>query len=128
MGLTLAIDFDNTIVEEFYPEIGPLRDNAKEVINLLYNEGHTIIINSCRSGIHEGNMEQFLIEKEINFTWINCNEPDRIKQFGRDCRKISADIYIDDKNLGGIPSWLEVYKQIQVIWNKKKVLDTMKVN
>jgi hypothetical protein len=112
--MILAVDFDNTIVEEIYPDIGPLRDNAREVINTLYNEGHTIIINSCRSGIHEGNMEQFLIENEINFTWINCNEPDRIKHFGRDCRKISADIYIDDKNLGGIPSWLEIYDQIQL--------------
>ena len=65
-NLILSIDFDNTIVEEFYPDIGPLRDNAKEVINSLYNQGHTIIINSCRSGIFEGIMEQFLIENEIN--------------------------------------------------------------
>jgi hypothetical protein len=119
-NLTLSIDFDNTIVEEIYPDIGPLRDNAREVINTLYNEGHTIIINSCRSGIYEAAMEVFLIENEINFSWINCNTPDQIREYGRDCRKISADIYIDDKNLGGIPNWLEIYKQIYVIWNKKK--------
>lgn len=118
--MILAIDFDNTIVEEIYPDIGKLKPNAKEVINQLYEDGHTIIINSCRSGIYEGEMELFLMELEIKYHWINCNEPDRIKHFGRDCRKISADIYIDDKNLGGIPSWLEIYDQIQVIWNKKK--------
>ena len=120
--MILAIDFDNTIVEEFYPDIGPLKDNAKEVINLLYDQEHTIIINSCRSGLYEGIMEQFLIEKEIKYHWINCNEPDRIKQFGRDCRKVSADIYIDDKNLGGIPDWLTIYEMIQQYGRKESAL------
>jgi hypothetical protein len=127
--MIIAIDFDSTIVEEIYPYIGPVKSGAKEVINRLSNEGHTIIINSCRSGLYEGYMEEFLNKEGILYDWINCNTPSQIEKFGRDCRKISADIYVDDKNLGGIPDdWNEIYYLIELEWNKRKVLDTTKEN
>lgn len=111
--MTISIDFDGTIVTHMYPEIGLLLPYAKEIINTLYEEGHTIIINTCRAGKFEGDAEAFLIENEINFHWINCNTPEKITEFKQDCRKISADIYIDDKNLGGIPSWPDIYNIIK---------------
>jgi phenylalanyl-tRNA synthetase beta subunit len=37
-----------------------------------------------------------------------------LEKYKQDCRKISGDIYIDDKNLGGIPDdWNEIYELIQ---------------
>lgn len=110
----LAIDFDGTIVESAYPGIGKLKPGAKRCINMLYDEGYYIIINTCRAGIFEGNVETFLKEVGINYHLINCNKPSSIEYFQRDCRKISADLYIDDKCLMGLPeSWEEIYQKIK---------------
>jgi hypothetical protein len=111
--LVLAIDFDGTIATLSFPEVGILRYGADTVIRKLYNEGHYIIINTCRSGKMEGLAEDFLKEHDIPYHYINSNLPVLILQFKQDCRKISADYYIDDKCLLGLPRWDEIYNIIQ---------------
>ena len=119
--MILSIDFDGTIVENSYPEIGELKLNAKEVITRLYNEGHFILINTCRSGIYEGDCYKFLQENNIPYHYINSNLPSQIELYKQDCRKISADIYIDDKNLMGIPDdWDVIYTLIKIKINANK--------
>lgn len=114
MACRLCIDFDGTIVYSDYPKIGKLKPNAVEVINRLYNGGYKIIINTCRAGIYEGYCYQFLKKHNIQYHYINSNLPEDIEFFKQDCRKISADIYIDDKQLGGIPDdWEKIYKLIK---------------
>lgn len=109
----ISIDWDGTVVENAYPEIGELRKNAKEVINRLFDEGFVILINTCRAGMYEGEVYKFLVKNQIAFNYINCNLPSQIEHFGMDCRKLSADIYIDDKQLGGIPDdWEVIYELI----------------
>lgn len=113
-NLILAIDFDGTIAELAFPEVGEMKPEADVYINKLFDEGHHIIIHTCRSGIHEGTAEKFLKEKGIHYHYINSNMPYMIEQFQQDCRKISADIYIDDKCLMGLPpTWKEIYDIIQ---------------
>lgn len=107
--MILAIDFDNTIVKEEYPSIGPLLENAKQVINQLYDDGHYIIIWTCRSEDAELNAEMFLLDNGINFHKINAHNPHNIHRYGNDTRKISAHMYIDDRNIGGLPTWKEIY-------------------
>ena len=111
--LVLAIDFDGTIAEDKYPLIGNKRKGVSKWINKLYDEGHYIIINTCRAGFFQGDAEAFLKENNIKYHYINCNHPDLISYYGSDCRKISADIYIDDKGLIILPSWKQKYKIIQ---------------
>ena len=114
--MIIAVDFDGTIAEEIWPGPGPIMPEAKRVINGWYDLGHTIIINTCRSGKHEGAAEELLRETGIKFHWINTNDPKLIYQYGMDCRKISADVYIDNRNMGGLPliedtdfvDWLEI--------------------
>lgn len=112
--MVIVIDFDETIVYSSYPKIHGLKPNAREIINKLYNEGHDIIINTCRAGIYEAQVYHFLNRNKIKYHYINSNLPRLIVKFGQDCRKISGDIYIDDKNLGGIPdNWLKIYSIIK---------------
>lgn len=112
--MIFGIDFDGTIVEANYPSIGVLKPNAKKIINQLFDEGHEIIINTCRAGIFEGDAYKFLAENGIQYTFVNSNLPRLIQEFGQDCRKISADLYIDDKQLGGIPDdWDDIYELIK---------------
>jgi hypothetical protein len=110
--LTLAIDFDNTIAVNKYPQIGELMPGAKKFVNKLYEDGHFIVINTCRTGREEKEAAIFLFENRVKFHLINQNNPQLILTFGEDCRKISADIYVDDKNLGGLPPWEEIYERI----------------
>tara|TARA_R110000796_G_scaffold59008_1_gene135905 strand:- start:1024 stop:1386 length:363 start_codon:yes stop_codon:yes gene_type:complete len=117
--LVLAIDFDGTIAELAFPEVGALRKDADKVIRQLYSDGHSIVINTCRSGRHEGMAQDFLEENNIPYHIINSNLPELITLYNADCRKISADIYIDDKCLMGLPSWEDIYILIKNKSNEK---------
>lgn len=100
--MLIAVDFDGTIVENKYPEIGDPIPGAIQTLQAWKARGHTIIINSCRSGVHQAQMEAWLIRNHVAHDYINRNAPERIAQYGCDCRKISADIYIDDRNISQI--------------------------
>lgn len=96
---TIMIDFDNTIVEEKYPGIGKEIPGAIATINELYDMGHCIIISSCRAREHQEEMIQWLRAHGVKFCHVNENCRERIISYRTDCRKISADCYVDDKNL-----------------------------
>lgn len=105
----LAIDFDLTICMSHYPEMGDERLNAGNVIRKLHQDGFGIVINTCREGLALADAIHWLNHHKIPYHYINCNFPHLISKFSADCRKISADVYIDDKCLTGLPSWLEIY-------------------
>jgi len=111
--MVLAIDFDGTICENAFPKIGNLINEADVYIRKLFKDGHEIVINTCRSGKYEGIAQDFLDENDIPYHYINSNLPRLIVKYTQDCRKISADIYIDDKCLMGLPSWKKIYKIIK---------------
>ena len=110
--MIIAIDFDGTITKcpSSYPECDELSPNCTEVIKWLYDEGHILKLNTCRARGQLKKAIEFMKEKDIlkYFSFINENCPKEIEYFGGDCRKISADVYIDDKNLGGFDGWLTV--------------------
>lgn len=97
--MIIAIDFDDTICYNLFPQIGSMIPNADTVINYLFDRGHTIIIDSCRTGESERQMIGWLKYNNIKYSWVNKNCPRRIKRFNSDTRKISCDISIDDKSI-----------------------------
>lgn len=97
--MIISVDFDGTIVENKYPDIGEPLPDALAVLQEWKRKGHTIIINSCRCGAAQAQMEAWLIRNHVAHDYINENAPERVAQYGCDCRKISADVYIDDKNI-----------------------------
>lgn len=115
--VVLAIDFDGTICEVSYPEIGREREGAKEFINKLYDEGYLIVINTCRSDDGEVKAAQmardFLRLRGIKYHNFNENPQHLIEAYGCDTRKISADVYIDDKCLFNLPTWEHKYQIIK---------------
>jgi len=90
--MILAIDFDGTIVDHQYPEIGDLKPNAVETIQQWHNAGHQIIIWTCR---HTDSdiipMKEFLNENKIPYDAINDNVG--IKSSWQPFPKILADIH-----------------------------------
>jgi len=110
--LVLAIDFDGCIVAEEYPKIGPLLPDAKRIINQLSEDGHFIIIWTCRTGKHLLEAELFLLENSVHYHKINQHHPQDLLKYEDFGPKIGADVYIDDKQIGGIPSWVDMYRWI----------------
>jgi hypothetical protein len=97
----IAIDFDGVIVTDMYPDIGPAIPGAIEAIRELHEHGYCIIINSCRARVEEQEMKDWIRDHDIPVCCINENCRERIWKYRTDCRKISADVYIDDKNILG---------------------------
>lgn len=106
-SLVIAIDFDGTIVEHRYPFIGRIRPFAFETMEALQIKGHRLILWSHRAGKKLDEAVKFCSSHGIEFYAVNKNYPEEVWN-EHDSRKILADIYIDDRNLGGIPSWGEV--------------------
>ena len=126
--LTIAIDFDGTIVDDMWPKIGPLKLNCKEVINSLIDVHNCdIIIWTCREYNELKEAMYFLFNNDIKYTCINENTPYIKSLFGKDhdCRKIYADLYIDDKSLhfsalNNKIDWNDIFKNILSFKNKNK--------
>lgn len=108
----IAIDFDGTIVDDRYPEIGMVKSGAIEAIREIHRTCEFyIIISTCRQGDELIDAVNFLLEKGIPFDRINDNHPYLIEQFGN-TRKIHADVFIDANNVGGMPHWDKIPKLI----------------
>jgi hydroxymethylpyrimidine pyrophosphatase-like HAD family hydrolase len=105
--MIIALDFDNTISRGKYPAIDGLQPYAKEVINRLYADGHYLIINTCRSGEQLLQAINWMLQQGISFHRVNDNHPEQTALYNNNSRKIYAHLYIDDKNLGGFPGWLQ---------------------
>ena len=94
-----AIDFDGTLCENAWPEIGKPKYAVIAYCKKLKEEGHKLILNTCREGVLLYRAEVWCCKHGLTFDAYNENLPELIKEFGGDCRKISADFYIDDKNI-----------------------------
>lgn len=122
--IILAIDFDNTIVDvREFPHIHGFRKGAKQYINKLYEEGYYVIIWTCRTDnatcTDNSDAVRFLKENGVKFHLVNDNHYALQNHFGNNCRKISADIYVDDKGLWpfNILNWFWLYWMIK--WKSK---------
>lgn len=118
--MIIAIDFDGTISRGIYPAIAGLQPYAKETINRLHAAGHYLIINTCRSGDLVLEAVNWMLAQGIKFHRVNDNHPEQTALYNNNSRKIYAHVYIDDKNLGGFPGWLQAEEQIELMVNDYK--------
>lgn len=109
--MIIAVDFDGTIVEHEYPRIGKEKPFAFYTLKKLQAEGHQIILWTSRQGSALDEAVDFCRRHGVEFYAVNKNFPEEIWD-GSIGRKIVADIYIDDRNLGGFPGWGEAYQMI----------------
>lgn len=110
-GIKIAVDFDGTIVEHAYPAIGKEKLFAFRTLKELEKMGARLILWSFRSGKELEEAVEFCRKNGIEFYAVNKNYPEEI--FDETIsRKIDADIYIDDKNVGGFPGWSEIWQML----------------
>jgi hypothetical protein len=110
-GIKIAVDFDGTIVEHEYPEIGKEKLFAFLTLKELDKMGARLILWTFRTGKELDDAVEYCRKNGIEFYAVNKNYPEEI--FDETVsRKIDADIYIDDKNVGGFPGWSEIWQML----------------
>lgn len=112
--LILCVDFDGTIVQDAFPNIGEPRQGRfhrtfLEDLIYLQKKGHKIILWTCREGEHLEQAVAFCKERGLEFDAVN-DDLDEVKQKYTDkleiwrasgrARKVFANYYIDDRAVG----------------------------
>lgn len=109
--MIIAVDFDGTIVENRYPKIGKEMLFAIDTLKALNKMGHQIILWTFRSGKQLEEAVAFCEERGVEFYAVNKSYPEEVYD-QTISRKINADLFIDDRNIGGMLSWGEIYQKI----------------
>ena len=122
--MIIAIDFDGTIVEHRYPSIGKELPFAIETLKKLSEEGHRLILWTVREGKLLEEAVEFCRERGLVFYAVNRDYPEEEKgKNNHFSRKLKADLWIDDRNLGGLPDWGTIYEMVH---NKLTYEDLMR--
>ena len=112
--MVIAVDFDGTIVEHRYPEIGKELPFATETLRMLIKERHKLILWSVREGKLLEDAVNWCRERGVEFYAINKDFPEENVELNKHfSRKLKADLFIDDRNIGGLPDWGDIYNMIQ---------------
>lgn len=111
---TIAVDFDGTIVEHRYPEIGEERPFAIDTLKMLIRDRHKLILWTVREGQLLDDAVNWCRERGVEFYAINRDYPEETTSNNpRFSRKLnSIDYWIDDRNIGGLPDWGTIYRMI----------------
>ncbi len=112
--MVIAVDFDGTIVEHRYPEIGNEIPFATETLKMLIADHHKLILWSVREGKLLDEAVEWCRERGVEFYAVNRDYPEERKDANQHfSRKLKADLFIDDRNLGGLPDWGTIYMMIK---------------
>jgi hypothetical protein len=93
----IAVDFDNTIAYDAYPEIGEFKPHAVRVLKKILEHGGELGIWTCRTGEQAEKVKAKLLGADIQYHAFNENFASSLEYFPDDSRKIFADVYIDDR-------------------------------
>lgn len=111
--MVVAVDFDGTLHDGKWPSIGEPLEGTITTMKEMQELGVYIVIWTCRSGDNQTRMVNWLLEHRIPFDRVNDNRPEQVAYFGNNSRKVNADLYIDDKQIGGLPSWSDIYDYVK---------------
>ena len=123
--MTIAVDFDGTIVEHKYPAIGKELPFALDTLKKFADSGHKLILWTVRDGKLLEEAVEFCRKRGVEFYAVNSDYPGEAWNNGVQ-RKVSADLYIDDRNLGGIPDWNMIYEMVSSHLSYSDLLDRMR--
>jgi hypothetical protein len=110
--MTIAVDFDGTIVEDKYPQIGKERPFAVATLKQLMKDGHYLILWTVRKGEKLDDAVKWCEDRGIRFFAVNKDYADDELDQLHHSRKIKADLFIDDRSVTGLPDWGVIYQLI----------------
>jgi hydroxymethylpyrimidine pyrophosphatase-like HAD family hydrolase len=107
----IAVDFDGTIVEHKYPAIGKEMLFAFATLKALQQKGHKLVLWTIRTGELLQEAVDYCRENGVEFYAVNKNYPEEVLD-EKTSRKLNADVFIDDRSLGGFIGWSEVWQTL----------------
>lgn len=110
-GIKIAVDFDGTIVDHEYPAIGKEKLFAFRTLKEIEKSGARLILWTFRAGKELDEAVEYCRNNGIEFYAVNRNYPEEVYT-DEISRKIDADIFIDDKNIGGFLGWSEIWQML----------------
>lgn len=111
--MVIAVDFDGTIVEHKYPAIGEEIPFATETLKMLIKDRHKLILWSVREGKLLEEAVEWCRKRGVEFYAVNRDYPEETMQNNNHfSRKLKADYFIDDRNIGGLPDWGQIYQMV----------------
>lgn len=111
--MTIAVDFDGTIVEHRYPKIGQERPFAIDTLKMLIAERHRLVLWTVREGELLDEAVEYCRQRGVEFYAVNKDYPEEKLTDSNYSRKLKVDLFIDDRNLGGLPDWGTIYRMIK---------------
>ncbi len=122
--MIIAVDFDGTVVEHRYPKIGREIPFATDTLKLLQKDGHQLILWSVREGHLLDEAVEWCRDRGVVFYAVNNDYPEEtIENNPHFSRKLKVDMFIDDRNLGGLPDWGTIYRMIRERSSWQTLLD-----
>jgi len=100
--LILAIDADGTMWEHMFPSIGPALPGAFETLKRFKQKGDRLILWTCREGMY---LQEAIACCKLNGIEFEEHNNNASEHNYDKSRKIYADLYIDDRMVGGFPGW-----------------------
>lgn len=109
--MIIAVDFDGTIKKHPGLIMNELQDDCKEVLQEFHNQGHKLILWTCRYGDLLYEAIEYLKKYDLYRLFDAINENVKETNFNTS-HKIYADIYIDDLIIGGFPGWKNIREYV----------------
>ena len=110
--MLIAVDFDGTIVEHKYPAIGREIPFATDTLKHLIQDGHRLILWTIRHGRTLQEAIDWCKERGVEFYAVNSDYAEQDVEEEERSPKVKCDLYIDDRNVGGLPDWGTIYDMI----------------
>lgn len=111
--MTIAVDFDGTIVTDAYPQIGREQPFAIDTLKMLIQDRHKLILWTVREGKYLDDAVNWCRERGVEFYAVNRDYPEEeMANNNHFSRKLKVDMWIDDRSLGGLPAWGTIYRMI----------------
>lgn len=111
--LIVAVDFDGTISTD--PNMATLENlqlhpHCKRVLERMCDQGIRLILWTCRTGKAMEDAMTFLNDNGMLhlFEQVNDHISEIHDKYPLASRKIAADVYIDDKNVGAVIDWIKI--------------------
>ena len=117
--MVIAVDFDGCITDKnVFPQIGEMKEYAREAIHNLQAAGHKVVLWTCREGRYLDDAREWLNEHGIDLDFYN------FSPYQLQSRKIVADVYIDDKNVFMVDNvdWYKIEEYIFSLADSKVII------
>ena len=112
--MVIAVEFHGTILEHMYPKIGKEIPFATDTLKELIKDGHQLILWSVREDGLLQEAVDWCHRRGVDFWAVNKDYPEEERSKNNHfSRKLKADMFIDDRNVGGLPDWGTIYQMIK---------------